>query len=83
MFFKKMYSELFTRILRGLGLAMLGLILMKKNSNRACMHPIAVHYVTLRDDYPPKSSKWIIAFSPPRLSRRSSTVLAIMGGPQR
>ena len=33
--------------------------------------------------YPPKSSKWIISFSTPRLSRRSSTVLAIMGGPQR
>ena len=34
-------------------------------------------------NYPPKSSKWIISFSTPRLSRRSSTVLAIMGGPQR
>ena len=35
------------------------------------------------DNYPPKLSKRIMSSSTPRLGRRSSTVFAIIGGPQR
>lgn len=55
------------------------------NTQKNMWHKIfAPHIINIKiRSYPPKSSKRIISSSTPRLCKRSSTVLDIIGGPQR
>lgn len=58
-----------------------GLKLNKKSKHLLLM--LAFFYLFLCENYPPKLSNAIMSSSTPREWRRSRTVLAIIGGPQR